>query len=532
MQNSPAPRRDFSQQALQVYLYYRLVLAALLVGMHFSGVAGEVLGALSSVLYSQVSLAYLAMVCLSLLLRPSHSTKYSPYFLHLFFITDIAALFLLIHASKGIESGLPYLLIVSVAMSSMFVRAQVAYAYAALISIGLLLEAWLLQDYDKNPTKTIFTSGLLGLVAFIVSFTLSHVSTKLRQESAESEERNRQIKNLQFIAQNIITRMQTGIIVVDAAKRIELMNSSAKLLLGLDNTQTEYGSLIADYKEIAPLLNDWQRLLEEKSSTVIRSVSGAQLKLSASHLDENEQGKTIFYLEDYGSFLQQAQQLKLASLGRLAASIAHEIRNPLGAMSHAAQLLNESDELPKSERRLTEIILNNSVRVNDIIENTLNLSRRREPKPEQINLATWLPHFINDHQAHRQGAINLHVHSSSLLTKFDPTHLSQILSNLVDNGLRYSQKQTGEARIELEAGVAHNDERAYIEVIDYGKGIDDEKLNEIFEPFYTTDSQGSGLGLYISRELAQINNANLHYRRNANKLSCFRIDFSHYQRMR
>ncbi|WP_370977751.1 PAS domain-containing sensor histidine kinase [Agaribacterium sp. ZY112] len=519
-------------QTIQVYLYYRLVVACLLFVMFFMGVADNVLASHHKNIYQWTSLGYLGLVLLSLIISPSRTLYKKPRYLHFLLSTDIIAQFILIHASNGMESGLPFLLLISAAMTSMFLKRQFAFAYAATMSITLLVDTWLLHNGTNGLSKNIFSAGLLGLLLFAVTFALSYLTNKLQQQNTEAEQQSRRLRNLQETAQSIVTRMQTGILVIGHDKRIELMNSSAKQLFEMSESERTYHRYITDIPKLTPLLEHLQSLKENKNFTIISDSGNRKLRISNAYLNmgENEE-QTIFYIEDYGNVLQHAQQLKLASLGRLTASIAHEIRNPLGALSHAAQLLNESEALPKAEQRMTEIILNNSARVNEIIENTLDLSRRKEPSPEQLNLATWLPHFINDNQAHNQGSIDLHVHSSQLLTKFDPTHLSQILSNLVDNGLRHSQIETGKAQVEIHANVMNNDEKAYIEVIDVGGGISEDKQNIIFEPFYTTEDKGSGLGLYISKELAEINNANLSYQRN-NKQSCFRIDFSHYQRMR
>jgi two-component system sensor histidine kinase PilS (NtrC family) len=113
----------------------------------------------------------------------------------------------------------------------------------------------------------------------------------------------------------------------------------------------------------------------------------------------------------------------------------------------------------------------------------------------------------------------------------DQTHLSQVLTNLLDNGLRYSRQHTGTARVTLRVNKSRNDDISYLEVIDYGPGIRDDQLAQVFDPFYTTEERGSGLGLYISKELCEINQASLHYHRTADGKSCFRIDFSHFQRM-
>jgi two-component system sensor histidine kinase PilS (NtrC family) len=237
------------------------------------------------------------------------------------------------------------------------------------------------------------------------------------------------------------------------------------------------------------------------------------------------------YLEDYISIKQKAQQLKLASMGKLAARIAHEIRNPLGAISHASQLLSESDSLIPDDHRMTEIIENNSKRINAIVDSTMEISRRREPQSEEISLGVWIDNFINDYQGEYKSDIKLDQRASNLLIKFDQTHLQQILTNLIENAGRHGQQLDKSSKIEIETGKIGNDNRAYLAVKDSGAGIPANKIDDIFEPFFTTHQKGTGLGLYICKELVEINHANLLYERQEHK-TVFRIEFSHHLRMR
>ena len=236
-------------------------------------------------------------------------------------------------------------------------------------------------------------------------------------------------------------------------------------------------------------------------------------------------------MEDNRALTQQAQQLKLASLGRLTASIAHEIRNPLGAISHASQLLRESDQVCQADQRLIQIILQHTDRVNQIIENTLSISRRKEVTSTPMDLAQWLPKFKETYQQGNETQIVLEIQSESLPMKFDASHLSQVLTNLCDNGARYNAKTTGVREVKVVAGTNTNSDTSFVEVIDHGPGISSDEAGEIFNPFYTTDTQGSGLGLYICKELCEINQAALNLKFSEPGHTCFRIDFSHHQRV-
>ena len=532
MQNTLTKTRH-SVQTIQVYLIYRLALSALLLAMFISGFTENVLGTLSPQRYLWINTAYLGFCLASFFLFPPQSLKTSTKRLIALLSSDIAAQILLIHYSGGLDSGLGYLLIINVAIVSIFLHGQLAFALAALISLAVIGET--LYLHRESPTislsRAVFSSGTLGILIFATSIALHYFIGKIRAAAEESESQARHIRNLQEIAQNIVTRMQTGVIVVDSEMRIETINASAQSMLDLSIDQNYYGSFLADLRELAPLLKDWDEILQRKQSYILRIRPEMEIRVNLAHLESGGIPKNIFYLEDFSAIKQHAQKLKLASLGRLAASIAHEIRNPLGALSHATQLLSESEGIPKEDKRLTNIIVNNSNRVNEIVENTLALSRRKTPQPEIIQLDTWLRNFLAENNNNYENKVRLEILNKNLFTKFDRTQLRQIITNLVDNGLRFSELATGKSDVVLKLDMLNTDERAFIEVLDTGRGIPPENLHSIYEPFFTTDEKGSGLGLYICKELAEINQARLHYKRTQDNRTCFRIDFSHYQKM-
>jgi two-component system sensor histidine kinase PilS (NtrC family) len=229
-------------------------------------------------------------------------------------------------------------------------------------------------------------------------------------------------------------------------------------------------------------------------------------------------------MEDTSLMAERVQQGKLAALGRLSASIAHEIRNPVGAMSHAGQLLAESPRIGDDERRLTDIIRNNSERVSTIINNVLQLSRRESTKPTRLNLGDWFEDFLSEFCATMQiqeSQIGMREDSGGLEVRFDPTHLQQVVWNLCENSLKYGESLGGRL---------NPSNRPFLEVADRGPGIDAVSADRIFEPFFTGRKGGTGLGLFIARELCQLNRAVLLYEPRGGGGSIFRIVFSDPQR--
>jgi two-component system sensor histidine kinase PilS (NtrC family) len=249
-------------------------------------------------------------------------------------------------------------------------------------------------------------------------------------------------------------------------------------------------------------------------------------------LGGSDPGPTLIFLEDTSLLAERVQQSKLAALGRLSASIAHEIRNPVGAMSHAGQLLAESPSLSSDDRRLTDIIRNNSERVSTIINNVLQLSRREATKPTRLSLGDWLDEFLPEFCQTMQvpnAQISVHEELEDLEVRFDPSHLHQVVWNLCDNAIKYAEPRDG-IKLIIKLARLTPSYRPFLEVADWGPGIEPAAADRIFEPFFTGRKGGTGLGLFISRELCQLNRAILLYEPRAGGGSVFRVVFSDPQR--
>ena len=222
----------------------------------------------------------------------------------------------------------------------------------------------------------------------------------------------------------------------------------------------------------------------------------------------------LIFLEDLGVLKQQAQQLKMEALARLTASIAHEIRNPLGALTNAAQLLGETTGAEDDGKRLIKIIDEQSKRMNIIVENVTQLSRRDRVHPVRLALKTWLDEFIQHYSETSKVPVEAFTQYGvqGIEICADPDQMFQVIGNLCQNALRASPPFTGTALIKFQAGKgAGPEERPCLDVIDWGKGVAPETVDHIFDPFFTTTPKGTGLGLYIARELCEGNGASLNY---------------------
>ncbi|MEX1033048.1 MAG: ATP-binding protein [Cellvibrionaceae bacterium] len=529
------PSREWTStsdaQLLRVYVYYRTLLSSILLLMFSGDIANNVLGGSHPVLFAYTAFAYTATNVLTLLLLwKKRFVPATEQIVAILFI-DIVATVLLSHASNGMEGSLVYLLLICIAAGSIFLRRMASLALAGLTTILILGESIYSSYAGFTADRTIFSAGIFGVLLFATAFAFTSLSEKIRRSTLEAQSQAEHAAYLQRLSQLIIERMRTGIIVVDKNDSIVLINRAAKTLVGRPEYERVDHIRMPDIPAVNEHLSIWRDYPHTRSPHLKPHADGPEIRVSFAQLEPHQHSDTLIFVEDNRLLSQEAQQLKLASLGRLTASIAHEVRNPLGAISHAAQLLSESPVLGDADKRLGDIIQNHSRRVNHIIENVLQLSRRKTATAEPINLTKWLEDFVQEYQQTKRADIRLQMLDKTVSTRVDPSQLQQVLTNLCDNGLRYSVENTGRESLTLVAGIDLESELPYIEVIDDGIGIPNEAIQQVFEPFFTTESTGSGLGLYISRELCEANQATLDYKRTAEGKSCFRINFAHPERI-
>ncbi|MEZ0152937.1 MAG: PAS domain-containing sensor histidine kinase [Candidatus Reddybacter sp.] len=522
-----------AQGVAKVYIYYRFSLSLVLLVIFYSGTASQVFGAHNPQLYLFTSIGYtvLATLTLAFLLIWQKDTS-SSLLLFTHFFLDLIALILLIHSSGGPSSGLGLLMLITVAASSLVFSNQLALLTAALASILLLTEELYSAYVLDDSSRAIFPAGLLGFVLFLTAVLCRMLNERLRRSEQIALRESDQAAHLQDLNEMIIQRMLTGIVVVNAAGKIELINNAAIEMLGAENNTIALGSgtslratpaLQKGYE--AWLSQPWQKLPAFKVSE-----SSTEIQAKFANLERSENKRTIIFLEDTRTAAQNAQRLKLASLGRLTGSIAHEIRNPLGAISHAAQLLAEEQDEQNSSKRLSEIIIKHTQRLNQVIENVSQLSRRKAPNAQNLHLESWLNGFIEDYKnsCPNECAIEVETNNPATIIVFDTSQLHQVLTNLLENAHRHSLEYCSQAWARCVCHIDPRTQRPCLDLYDRGEGISAGLAGQVFEPFYTTSHNGSGLGLYLARELCEINFATLDYRvAENNKSGFFRIGFAH-----
>ena len=522
---------------LRVYTYYRTALGSILILLFTSDILTKVLGSFAPNWFFATAVGYttLNIVTLAMLWRNPTEPRTDQILLYL--VIDIAALTMLSSSSGGIASGLSYLLVITVAASAIFLNRQLSIFTAALASISTLTESVITNWLFGIDSSRFFSAGALGILLFATALLFQYLTQRIRESSAEAQQKAKEAAQAKDISQKIIERMRTGVLVTDNQAQVQLINNAAAKLLGLDQAQQAKPLNLSQLPIVDDAFSAWQINPRARKAPLKIPQTNSEVRISFATLGQDHSPETLVFIEDHRLMAQEAQKLKLGSLGKLTASIAHEVRNPLGAISHAAQLLTESPELSEDSNKLLNIILNHSKRVNQIIENTLQLSRRSEGQAQVLDLVDWLPSFIEDYTLAFADPFSVHINleldpgsGSHALAKIDVNHLRQILTNLFDNGLRYSYQATGEYRLLLRLGYLAHSELARLQVIDFGPGIAEDMEDAIFEPFFTTENTGSGLGLYICRELCQSNQASLAFSRWQGH-SCFQINFAHAQQV-
>jgi len=505
---------------------YRLCLAGTTAVLSITGFMPNPLGEHNFALFYVVSVLYLAISIINIFTiqwrQPSFNTQVYSHVL-----IDITAITLLMHASGGVNSGLGMLLVVAIAGGSLLMAGRTAKLFAAIATMAVLMEH-VYTMYEGNLPGTSYTqAGLLG-ASFFATAILAHVlARRLRETEALAERRGVDLANMSQLTEYVIQRMQTGIVVVDNSRKIRLINESAHFLLGMPPAPSGQ-DITALSPQLADQLQQWWENANYEPH-IFRTIDTApEIMPRFARLGSDETAGTLIFLEDTAAMAQQAQQLKLASLGRLTASIAHEIRNPLGAISHAGQLLAESQRLDADDSRLTEIIQEHSQRVNTIIENIMQLSRRDHVHAEEFQLKSWLTEFIDDFCNSEQispDQISFDIEPENTEVRIDPTQLHQIMWNLFSNGIRHGATN-GHPTLVLRGGITLESRSPFLDIIDNGPGIAPETAQHIFDPFFTTVPQGTGLGLYIARELCECNQARLNYIPLPSGGGCFRITFA------
>ena len=510
---------------LAVYNAYRGVVAASLLALGLLDLSG-----ISTIPGYNTDLLWLSgLWSLSILLlftqnrRLASWPELGPLAVTLF---DLVMIAFLVGFGDELGAGLPLLYLPTVAASAVLIPNRVtATAVAALATLAVLSDsAYQLQQHVIDASDML-SAGLLGLLIFLISLLLQLIVARMANIEQLADTATTQVATLEELNEQVIAHMTTGVCRISPNNQLTAMNRAAERLLELPDAGTPIPLEAIDEK-LARHVTQWRAGHHTDATPFKRHAEGKLLMPELVRIGHDFDPETLLFVEDYTPVTEAAQTLKLNALGKLTASIAHEIRNPLTAISHASQLMEDTADSSASEQKaLREIIANNTQRVNEIIENILQLSRREDAKQEPLDLLAWLRLFIPEYeQGQDHGAcVTLRAPKPVGTISFDPSHLRRILTNLLDNGVRHGGERTGQFAVTLELSKDIASNRAHMDVIDAGSGVPDTMRDRLFEPFFTTSPQGSGLGLYLCRELCASNNATLSYDRTEDESTRFRV---------
>jgi len=463
------------------------------------------LGASNRDLFEVIYLAYLvATLGFIYMIRIQKLEVNSQFFLQNYF--DILFIGGLMYASGGVQSGLGPLLLINLAIFSQLASVKHALLFAAISSMVVIGQELLARLLERSEGVNFESTAVLGSLLFATAWIMSVPVRRLMSRQMVNSSRSRVVLDVEHIAhlnEEIIRELDSGVVVVDRHNNVQLINDTARALLS-----AEFTAMPIHLRKLCPELLTSSQISERSPTQETRPFSIASTGQSLlPQFIALSNGGMLIKIDDHAHIRKQFQQLKMASLGRLSASIAHEIRNPLGAISHAVQLIQESPTLDANDAKLLLIAKRHTQRINRIVEDVLQLSNRQKIDHEVVLVDQLLQDFAarfreeNDLEDDR---LTLTTAPSSAIV--DPGHLDQVLWNLCTNAYVHNQDDSMTMQIhcwQSESGVT------IVDFMDNGKGISDMDIENLFDPFYSTHHAGTGLGLYIIRELCELNKAHI-----------------------
>lgn len=425
-------------------------------------------------------------------------------------MTDVIFLSLLVIALGGVEGGIGILLVFTSAISAVLLPLRMALFIASIASLSIIFGALWLFDPEVNRTATLVQAGLFGITAMVATVMAHQLAFWARDYRLIAEKHRATLSELEQVNELIIRRMRTGVLAVNHENRIRVMNESAWFLMGSPSVRQR--SLKSLSPRLEQALTEWKKDPFADQKPVLLEPSQAQVLPNFVALPSDPGFGALIFLSDNNIVARRAVELSVNSLAKLSGSIAHEIRNPLAALNHASQLLEESPQIRLPEMRLINIIQNHAKRMNGIVENILQLSRREQSRPELVPLHIFLPDFAGEFRAsnlHRDIDFDTALDPGETLILFDKSQLHQCLWKLLDNAVDHASRDRPIPQIRLALSRDEASGFCIITVADNGPGINKAQLSKIFEPFFTTRKEGSGLGLYIAKQLCEANQAEL-----------------------
>lgn len=511
------------QRLVLIYSGYRLALSFFLIALFLITLNNPVVGGSAPYLYLNALAGYAFITLMSYV-----SLRHWPYQLDnqvsFMLVIDVCALTLMLYANGGPSLQMSMLYMVVVMAANILLPALRALTIALFAAITVIYQQFFYSLAQNADLRGISGAALLALSFIGISLFGQLITRRLRLVERLVQERAQEINQLQAINQQIVEQIDTGLLVLDEQQHILLINKAAQRMAfpsGRALTEITNQPLMELNVRLAEQIQ--LSLQQQQYEFLLQSPDKSQeLNVQLTQLNYHDNSRYILVtLQSLQRLNQQVQQLKLASLGQLTASIAHEIRNPLAAISQASELMAES-ALDETDQQLLAMIQRQTKRLDLIIENILQMSRRKPISPQQLLLQDWIPALIQENLPQLHTYIEPRI-QPGLSVWFDPLQLQHILVNLLQNAVHHSKKIHEQPVVRI---LANQDEQQQVilDVMDSGPGLSASVIKTLFEPFFTTEPNGTGLGLYLSKSFCEANDAQLLYVPQT-RGACFRIVF-------
>ncbi|HEY4582447.1 MAG TPA: ATP-binding protein [Lysobacter sp.] len=520
---TPLDTEHVLQRELRLFNLYRILEAALLVLAVFGPVAGMLELPRYALLARSVVIAYLFVSLVLLGLGRRIDVRVSA---GIGIAADLFFGVLAMHAVPDAGTGIALMLMFNIGAAALLLPPRIAFAFAG-VAVLLLLGEYAWGIVDAGPRRSPAEPAMFAIGYFALATLMNVLGRQMRESYEIVALRTSENEHLAQVNELIIRRLRTGVLLVDGAGRMKLANEAATALVGdIGDGAHGFRELAIAVPELGRRLQAWREKAATDDSPLRLAVDQPEVIPRFARLQANSD-QVLVFLDDTSLVSQRAESITLATLGRFSASLAHEIRNPLAAMNYAVQLLEESDDIRPADRRLLEIIHQHIVRTNGIVENVLGLARREPARPVVVDLVEFARHFVEDYLASHPiegDTLAGTATQAPVSAPFDPRQLHQAVTALVGNALNYGRMPGEPARVTLRVGIEGG--QPVLDVLDRGPGIPEPLRGRLFKPFFTTSSHGTGLGLYIARELCRANQASLDYVPIPAGGGCFRIRLS------
>ena len=514
----PSPQR----RELYFFALYRMLEAALLALVAFSPAGEYLLQIRQPALLQSVVVLYL-VAAITLLVAGYRSELPHSKQAAIGLGIDIAVAAAVFSTTSGSQGGVALLLLFNVGAGALILSQRAGLGFALAACLVVLLDSLYVRTVDIANARPLAESVMFSVTYLATAVLCELLSRQVLESQALAEQRGEELANQAEINELVIRRMRTGILVVDGEHRVKVCNEAAWGLLGKPSPDRRQLADIAMGLHRALLA--WRQGRGETPKAMTLGGDGTPEVLPRFVSLSLTDNLFLIFLDDSRLYSDRAEELTLATLGRLSASIAHEIRNPLAAIMYSVQLLEETAQLPEADQRLLEIIHTQCQRMNGIVQDILGLARRERSQPESIDISQFARRFVDEYRASHplETDVLQAVSERSVLAMADPRHLHQVLTILVQNALTYGRMPGEPAKVTVSVRSAPPGAPPELNVIDRGPGIPAPVAAQIFTPFYTTSEHGTGLGLYIAQQLCEANQCSLSYQPVPGGGSCFRI---------